>query len=258
MLSDAATKVLAIWVLAAMGFSLAVYAAILVHRLPFTPVQSVLYGLNVLLTRILWHARIGGRLPVSPGRGAVVVSNHRSPIDPTFIALSTDRVVHWMIAKEYWRNPVLAWLFRTCEAIPVSRSGTDTMATKLAIRRARNGGLVGMFPEGRINRTDRVLLPGRPGAALIALRARVPLVPCYVSGSPYDGTYWGCLFMSAKVRLTIGQPIDVSEFYGRHREREVLQTVTRLVLAEIARLAGEQDYQPELAGRFYRPRPPEA
>ncbi|OHB83480.1 MAG: hypothetical protein A2V98_05160 [Planctomycetes bacterium RBG_16_64_12] len=238
-----------------MGLLGVLYLGLLLLRSPFTPVQSFLYGLNILLTRILWGARISGRLPVAPGEGAVIVSNHRSSIDPSFIALATDRVVHWMVAREYWRIRILGWFFRVCAAIPVSRGRVDTAATRSAIRLAQNGGLVGLFPEGRINTTDRLLLPGRPGAALIALKARVPVVPCYVSGSPYDGTYWGCLFMSARVRLTIGRPIDLSEYYGREKEREVLETLTRRFLMEIARLAGAHDYPPELAGRFCQPGP---
>lgn len=253
MFSAAATEALAITVLTGLGLSLLFYAAILLLRSPFTPVQSCLYVVNLLLTRLLWKARIGGRLPVSPGEGAVIVSNHRSSVDPSFFVLATDRVVHWMVAKEYWRIGALGWFFRVCEAIPVSRGGIDTAATKSAIRLAGDGEVVGLFPEGRINTTDRVLLPGRPGAVLIALKARVPVIPCYLSGSPYDGTYWGCLFMSARVRLSIGQPIDISEYYGREKERDVLETLTKRILNEIALLAGAKDFQPEVAGRSYKP-----
>jgi 1-acyl-sn-glycerol-3-phosphate acyltransferase len=253
MLSPFATNALAICVLLGLGVTVALWAAALLRRSPFSLAQSLLYGLDLALTRILWGAQVEGRLPVAPGRGAVVVCNHRSSIDPCFIAISTDRVVHWMIAREYWRNPILAWLFRTGESIPVGRGGTDTAATKSAIRLARRGEVVALFPEGRINTTDRVLLPGRPGAALIALAARVPVVPCYLSGSPYDGTYWGCLFMRARVRLRIGRPIDVSEFFGREGDRDVLEMLTKRLLGEIARLAGVPDYRPELAGRRYKP-----
>jgi 1-acyl-sn-glycerol-3-phosphate acyltransferase len=253
MLSVAATNALAVGVLGAMGLALAAYAAFLLWRCPLTTLQSLLYGLNVVLARVHWRARVSGPLPLEPGEGAVIVCNHRCPIDPSFIYLITNRVVHWMVAKEYCLHPAIAWFFRTVECIPVSRGGIDTGSTKAAIRFAQEGGLVGLFPEGRINATDEVLLPGRPGAAMIALRARVRVVPCYVSGSPYDGTIWGSFLMPAMVRLEVGRPIDVSEFFGRERERDVLEHVTRLFLTEIARLAGKSDYRPKLAGRFYKP-----
>jgi len=254
MLSATETKLLAAGVLGAIGLSLVVYSVILVRRCPLGPLQSLLFGFNLVMSRILWRARVSGPLPLRPDEGAVIVCNHRAPIDPAFVYLTTNRVVHWMVAKEYCLHPALAWFFRTCECIAVGRGGIDTSATKTAIRCARNGGLVGLFPEGRINTTEEVLLPGRPGAAMIALRARVRVVPCYVSGSPYDGTTWGCLFMPAKARLKVGRPIDLSEFFGRENDREVLEHLTRRFLSEIARLAGQPDYQPKLAGRFYKPR----
>jgi len=253
MLSPGATHVLAVCVLSAMGLALVCLAAVRLRRPPFGRVQWVLYGLNYMLGRVLWRVRISGRLPVAAGQGAVIICNHRGSMDPSFIALTVHRVVHWMVAKEYCVHPAFAWFLRTCEVIPVNRGGVDTAATKQAIRWVQEGRLVGIFPEGRINTTDRLLLPGRPGAAMIALKARVPVVPCYLSGSPYDGTPWGCLLMPAKVHLRIGRPLDISAYYGRENEREVLEDLTRRFLVEIARLAGRPDFQPELAGRFYKP-----
>jgi len=253
MLSTQATNVIAIGVLAAAGLSVVVWVIVGVMRSPFTPVQTALWAFNYAMTRILWRTRLSGRVSVAPGEGAVIVCNHRSPIDPSFIMLATDRGVHWMVAKEYCERPLMGWLLRTCEVISTNRTGIDTAATRQAIRCASEGGLVGVFPEGRINTTDELLLPGRPGAAMIALKARVPVVPCYVSGSPYDGTTWGYLFMPAKVRLEVGRPIDISDLYGRENEREVLKELTRRFLCEIARLAGRPDFQPQLAGRFHKP-----
>ncbi len=110
-----------------------------------------------------------------------------------------------------------------------------------------------LFPEGRINLSDALLMPGRPGAALIALKARVPVVPCYCEGAPYDGTMLGALLMPARVRLVIGPPIDISPYYGRENEREVLEELTLEFLRAIARLADRPDFQPGLAGRSYKP-----
>lgn len=252
MLSPLATEFVAWCVLLGLGAAVAWRAWGMLDRNPMRVPQSLLFGLNYLLTRILWRASVHGSFDLSPGQGAILVCNHRAPIDPTFFYLTTRRIVHWMVAKEYCVHPALSWFFHQTESIPVSRGGIDTKATKIAIRYAQSGGLVGMFPEGRINRTNDVLLPGRPGAALIALRAKVPVIPLYVDGSPYDGTTFGCLFMSARVRLTIGRPIDLSAHYERAADRETQQTVTLQFLREIAKLAGQPEFQPNLAGRRYR------
>ena len=62
----------------------------------------------------------------------------------------------------------------------------------------------------------------------------------------------GSFFMAARARVTIGQPIDVSQYYDRGNEKAVLEQLTRTFLIEIARLAGVQDYEPRLAGRHWK------
>jgi 1-acyl-sn-glycerol-3-phosphate acyltransferase len=252
MFSPLAAKVVAVCVLTVAALAPLAWVAVQIRRSPFTPLQTVLYGINQLVTRTLWRARLSGPLPLAPQQGAVIVCNHRSSLDPSFIAITGMRAVHWMVAKEYCVNPVFAWILRLCEVIPTSRGGVDTAATRTAIRHAQQGGLVGIFPEGRINVTPRLLLPGRSGAAMIALKGRVPVIPCYVQGSPYNGTALGCLLMPARVRVKIGPPIDLSPYYGRENEREVLEELTKQFLCAIAKLADQPDFQPELAGRCNR------
>jgi len=252
MLSSAATVMLSYGVLAG-----AVVAFLLMRWFDYrsqrySPAQYAVYLLNRLMSRLLWRAEISGPLPVRPGQGAVIVCNHIGPIDPAFVALGTDTSVHWLVAREFVEMPILRWFFRTVQAIPVGRGGIDTAATKLAIRYLQQGDLVGLFPEGRINETDRLLLPGRPGAALIALRARVPVIPCHVSDSPYDGTILGFLLIPARTRLKVGEPIDLSPYYDRAGDREVQSELTKRFLREIARLGGVDKYEPELAGRNWK------
>lgn len=252
MLSNTATQWLAAGVLIAiaLGLILAVYR--IYRHFDYSLAQLPIYMFSFVMTRILWRATIDGRLPFEPGQGGVIVCNHVGPVDPAFIALASGRPVHWLVAREYFEHPLYAWAFRILECIPVNRGGVDTAATKLAMRYAKEGDLVGLFPEGRINETDKLLLPGRPGAALIALRARVPVVPCYIEGSPNDGTAFGFFFIPARTRVKIGQPIDLSEYESSHGGREVLEELTRRFLVEIARLAGVEDYPAELAGRQWK------
>ena len=227
-------------------------------RSPFPPVQATFYFLNLLLTRLQWSAAAVKSLPVEKDRGAVIISNHSSSIDPFFVQMTTRRLIHWMVAREYCEHIAFGWFLRAVEAIPVNRGGVDTASTKSAIRYAERGGLVGMFPEGRINLTDDLLTAGRPGAMLVAWRAGVPLVPCYLQGVPYRGTTVSPFFMRAKVRVFFGAPIDLSEFQGQANDRELVGQLMLRCARAIAQLAGEPEFQPILAGRKWKPEDPAA
>jgi 1-acyl-sn-glycerol-3-phosphate acyltransferase len=211
----------------------------MLRRSPFTPIQSALWALNYVLARVLWRVQIHGPFPIPPGRGAVIVCNHRCPLDPSFLMIVVPRAIHWMVAREYCESPAFRWLLQTCEVIPVRRGGADREAIRAAIALLERGELVGVFPEGRINTTEQLLLPGLPGAAMIAMKARVPVVPCYLHGSPYDGTTLGCLFMPASVRLEIGRAIDTTEYIARGEPRKARDELTDRMLAEIALLASQ-------------------
>ncbi len=213
-----------------------------------TPMETFLLALNVVLNRLLWRTKVDRPMPELPGQGAIVIANHRSGFDPMFLQFATTRIVRWMVAKEYVTSIWLRWFFRAMGTIPAGRGGVDTAAIKQAIRYAQEGHYVGMMPEGRINTTDKLLISGRPGVAKIALKARVKVIPCYIQGAPYNGTVIGPLFMRARVKVKFGDPIDLSEFYGRERDGEVLATLTKRFLKEIARLAGDETFQPEIAG----------
>ena len=256
MLSNHPTLILAISV--AIGLVCAWAIAIFVARRCWglNPLQVLLLQLTRGLNRFIWRTKINRPLPIGPEQGAVVVANHTSSVDPLFIQMATSRQVHWMVAREYCVDWRLAWFFRAVGAIPAGRSGIDSAAVKQAIRLASAGKLVGLLPEGRINTTGELLLPGRPGAALVALRARVPVIPCYIAGASYDGTALGALIKRARIRMTVGDPIDISEFYGREKDAGVLAELTKRMLTAIARLAGATDFVPQVAGRRWKPDEP--
>jgi 1-acyl-sn-glycerol-3-phosphate acyltransferase len=239
--------------LAAVCLAPLVALAVDMARSRYTPLQYLCWCLARLLTRLQWRAQTVGRFPISKG-GAIIVLNHRSSVDPFFVQTSLYRKAHWMVAKEYVEHPVLGWFLKgVCECIPANRHGIDTASTKMAIRLASQGELVGMLPEGRINRTDEFLLPARPGAAMVALKAGVPLVPCYVEGSPFGGSVSSPFFMTAQTRVYFGQPIETSEYAARADEDGVAEEIMLRALRAIAALAGRPDFQPRLAGRKWNP-----
>jgi len=220
--------------------------------------QWLLYQLSHWLTLSLWRGSADRKLPLEPGQGAVIVTNHRSSVDPFFIQLAVGpQLVHWMVAKEFMVHPAFGWFLRRTEAISTNRAGIDTAATKQAIRHVAAGSLVGMLPEGRINMSDEFLLPVRPGAALIALRASVPLIPCYIEGAPYRKMPYSPFLMPARVRVHVGDPVDLSSYRDHANEPEAAAQLTLEAMRAVARLAGQNEFEPTLAGKRWKPTPEE-
>ncbi len=216
------------------------------RRTTYTPVQFLLDCTAFILLRLLWRTQSPPSLPLPPGQGAVIVANHRSSVDPFYIHLAARRRVRWMVAREFCENRWFGWFLEQTGAIPTRRGGIDNVAIRRAVELLKEGHWVGILPEGRINLSDQFLLPVRPGAALIARRAGVPLLPVFIEGAPYDRTPVSPFFMPARVKLHIGTPVYPDDF----------ETDQQLILAaatEIARAAGLPDFEPQLAGRNWRP-----
>ena len=225
-------------------------------RPPLHPVQNLLMQTTRFLAAFYWRTT-WTPFPQLPGRGVVVVCNHRSSVDPVFVQCATSRGIYWMVAKEFVDSPAFRWLLGKCEVIPVTRGGIDTAATKVAMRRVSDGQIVGMFPEGRINMTDELFLPGRPGAAVVAIKGGGVIVPCFIHGAPYRRTAASPFFMSARVRVKYGEPIDAAPYAERIAQGEDEAVVAAELLLRtmqaMAVLAGQPDFQPQLAGRVWKP-----
>lgn len=260
----------AVWIILLVVGAL-LYALLMIQRSPYSMWENVLYVPTLLYGRLIWRVHFANRPPEAIEGGAVLVANHHSSVDPFFVQLAAGRRVHWMVAREYCDAPGVGSFLQALQVIPTNRSGMDTGATKQAIRLAKEGRLVGMFPEGRLNHTVRdPLLSIRPGAALVAMRAGVPLIPLYIFGSPYRREVWSPLIMAAHVKITFGQPIDPRNFAEQNTplldpadesspaENADKPRQSELILAEqmilewgkrIATMAGKSDWKVEIAGR---------
>ena len=88
-----------------------VMGLIALWRGPFRPFQNLLLYVATLIVRLQWRADLPAEIPTPPGEGgAIVISNHRSSIDPFFLQVISRRVTHWMVAKEYCVHFAFAWL----------------------------------------------------------------------------------------------------------------------------------------------------
>lgn len=162
------------------------------------------------------------------GSGFVLCSNHLSSFDPwpLGLALWPHRQLRFMAKSELF-NPVLKAPMTATGAFPVRRGEGDMEAMKTAIRLAKSGEIVAMFPEGtRPKKGLRKKHEARPhtGAARIALGAKVPLVPAALKGT--DG-----LSRFAQLKVSYGPPVPIDDLHGlSHREAAQVAT-DRLMVA---------------------------
>ncbi len=91
------------------------------------------------------------------------------------------RRISYMAKKELFEIPVLGPVIRALGAYAVDRQGSATAAIKRSLQVLKNGGAVGIFPEGTRNRSGG--LQPQTGVALLASLAGAPVVPASIRGT---------------------------------------------------------------------------
>lgn len=127
-------------------------------------------------------AKIYGVENVPQRGGLVIVSNHASYFDPPIVSNCVCRPVAYMAKEELFKIPVLAQAIKLYGAYPVSRGTADRGAIRYALEYLEKGWAVGVFLEGTRTSDGRIHDPKR-GAALLAAKAQVPLLPVSLWGS---------------------------------------------------------------------------
>jgi 1-acyl-sn-glycerol-3-phosphate acyltransferase len=122
------------------------------------------------------------RQTIFPGP-MIVVSNHTGAVDPLLVQAGCSFHIRWMMASEMMAAS-LDWLWHYEKPIPVDRDGKDSGPAREAIRHVLAGGIVGIFPEGRIVQPPRQLRPFFQGVGLIVARSKAPVLLVWVSGTP--------------------------------------------------------------------------
>jgi 1-acyl-sn-glycerol-3-phosphate acyltransferase len=173
------------------------------------------------LLHVYFRGRIYGAEQV-PNQGPfIAVANHASDFDPPLLSNCVGRPVSFMAKEELFRVPVLAPAIRLYGAYPVKRGSADRSAIRAALTQLDQGWGVGVFLEGTRTPDGRIPRP-KLGAALIAAKAQVPLLPVSLWGTHRISVKGHPLPRSVPVTVRIGEliPPPASGRSRRPRSRD--------------------------------------
>ncbi len=170
-----------------------------------TPFYNFAKGLLPVIFKPLYFYKVKNKNNLPKDQGCVVCCNHISMKDPVFLGLSQKRMIRYMAKSELFQNKFVAKIISGLGAFPVHRGKHDEGAINLAEEYLKQGAVVGIFIEGTRSKDGNLLKP-KSGAAMLAYKAQVPIVP--VSISTKGG---GSLKLFHRVNINCGQPVTPKE-----------------------------------------------
>ena len=176
---------------------------------------------------------VTGRENVPPGGPLIVVSNHLSQTDPSFIGAAIPRRPRFLAKRELFTNPIAGPLIRSYGGFPVDRGRGDLAAYRWALSLLRSDGTLVLFPEG--TRSPGGLRRARLGATRIALTSQAPLLPVGITGTENFGSWTRTFFPTGRIRVNIGRAFTLPMIEGSP-SREVLESLTDMMMQRIAML----------------------
>lgn len=192
-------------------------------------VYSVIYPLIWIFMRLFHPWRAVGVDNIPEGQ-AVICGNHTTLGDPLYVvcAMGGRRQTHVMAKAEVMKWPVVGFLLKKAGIIGVNRGKSDMAAVKECLKVLRGGEKLLMFPEGTRVREGQVS-EVQTGAAMLATRTGVPLVPVYIPAKKRR---------FRKTTVVFGEPY-YPEFEGRKPSASDYQRIADDLLVRI-RALGEQ------------------
>ncbi len=180
----------------------------------------------ILLAR--WE--VSGRENVPRTGALLIVSNHLNNADAPLIGASIGRKMRVMAKEELFESPLSRYFISGYGGFPVRRDGIDRTALRTAEQCLDSGMALVMFPEGRRSLSGG-LQDGLSGAALMASRKQVPVLPVGIAGTEQirGKTWW---LRRPRIAIRIGAPFRLPAT----RDRLEIQKQTVAMMEHIAAL----------------------
>src|SRR3954452_11242702 len=191
-----------------------------------------------------WRVYNAERVPL---KGPVILaSNHASILDPPLVGAGIRRGINYLARESLFRFPVVGWVLRNWNSVPVDRDGGGAAGLRAILNRLLAGGAIILFPEGT-RTVDGNLQPARSGIGLTVIKSAAPVIPARVFGTfraygrevPWPRPY--------RVAVKYGLPMWFTELRAeaktcsKPRLKQIYQEVADQIMAAIAKLEPCED-----------------
>ena len=152
--------------------------------------------------KAIYKPTVTGKRNIPESGRIILAGNHTNYFDCLLVACATKRCVHYLAKDELMKGP-LGFVFKGLGIIPVNRRTKDRAAYLSALETLRDEKMIGIFPEGTINRTDDVIMPFKFGAVKMARETDTKIIPFAITGKykPFERS----------VKITFFEPIEPEE-----------------------------------------------
>ena len=170
-----------------------------------------------------------------PG-GYVAITNHIGRLDAILGMILPEREDVIMLVTDKYKNSLFwRYLVRYVDVIWLDRDEADFHAMRLVVKRLKRGEILGIAPEGTRSKGE-TLAEGKHGAAFLAAKARVPIIPTAITGTE-DRVVKARLrrFRRLDIKIRVGKPFELPPLDRKNRDAS-LQANTDEIMCQIAAL----------------------
>jgi len=167
------------------------------------------------------RVKIYGQEKIPRDRAVVFAANHCSQFDIPIAYKAIPVQFRFLVKQELFKVPILGLAMKIAGYIPIDRSKGRKALKSLneAAKRISSGVSVLIFPEGTRSKDGR-LQPFKVGGIILAIKAKVPIIPISISGSHKVLPKGAWFAKPAKVKVVIGDPIEVIDKEGKMRSKD--------------------------------------
>ncbi len=176
---------------------------------PLGPLNGLVYLIGRHYAKSVHQLRV----TVEPGAfddltgPLIVVCNHTAGVDPILVSISMPSRVRWLMADDM-RVPWLNWFWKWHGIIFIARNRHGRAGIRNARKHLHAQGIIGIFPEGRIERPARTLLPFASGVGVLVRRTGARVLPVVIEGTPQTEPAWNALWTASNSSVYYHEPID--------------------------------------------------